>query len=206
MKILLCRNSSGTTGSPSKIFLTREMLMIRKSLSIYFESISQTRPYLGVLDSDSLIKNRSDSGFNARKAGVIGFSQLCRKPTFLLDPDLKFDAEFLSDLIAVASGKPIVFYGFTSVIWRALASMKGSLSLSLKRKLSNCSLIHGGGWKNLQALNVSNNDFKDLINDKLGISNIINYYGMIEQTGRYLWNVNMVIFMKTPQRTSSLEN
>ena len=183
--IVKCMNSSGTTGSPSKIFLDKKNAYDqKKSLSnIFLKRISHTRPYLGVLDSDSLIKNRSDSVFNARKAGVIGFSQLCRKPTFLLDPDLQFDAKFLSDLIAVASGKPIVFYGFTSVIWRALASMKGSLSLSLKRKLSNCSLIHGGGWKNLQALNVSNNDFKDLINDKLGISNVINYYGMIEQTG-----------------------
>ena len=125
-------NSSGTTGSPSKIFLDKKNAYDqKKSLSnIFLKRISHTRPYLGVLDSDSLIKNRSDSVFNARKAGVIGFSQLCRKPTFLLDPDLQFDAKFLSDLIAVASGKPIVFYGFTSVIWRALTSMKGSLSFS----------------------------------------------------------------------------
>ena len=61
--------------------------------------------------------------------------------------------------------------------------MKGSLSLSLRRELSSSTLIHGGGWKKLQAFNVSNNDFKGLITDKLGISNVINYYGMIEQTG-----------------------
>ena len=53
----------------------------------------------------------------------------------------------------------------------------------MKQKLDQCTLIHGGGWKNLQSINVSSQDFKDQIYEKLGISKVINYYGMIEQTG-----------------------
>lgn len=184
-EIIKCMNSSGTTGFPSKIYLDKKNAYDqKKSLSyIFSKSIGHMRPYLGILDSEGTINNISNPAFNARKAGVIGFSQFCRKPTFLLNPDLVFNVNNLLDLLSITSGQPLIFYGFTSVIWKALSSIDYSLSPLLKRKLSDCILIHGGGWKNLQALNVNNHDFKDLIFEKLGISSVINYYGMIEQTG-----------------------
>ena len=47
----------------------------------------------------------------------------------------------------------------------------------------NAILLHGGGWKKLESLNISNNKFKKKLFKRLKISNIHNYYGLVEQTG-----------------------
>jgi phenylacetate-coenzyme A ligase PaaK-like adenylate-forming protein len=44
-------------------------------------------------------------------------------------------------------------------------------------------LLHGGGWKKLNSLAVDNQTFKARVADVCGISNVCNYYGMVEQTG-----------------------
>ena len=44
-------------------------------------------------------------------------------------------------------------------------------------------MFHGGGWKKMQDEKISNEDFKSIIKNSFNINNIINYYGMAEQTG-----------------------
>ena len=53
----------------------------------------------------------------------------------------------------------------------------------IKIKKNNGILIHGGGWKKLKDKSVSRNIFNHNISKNLGIKNIHNYYGMVEQTG-----------------------
>ena len=48
---------------------------------------------------------------------------------------------------------------------------------------NNSILIHGGGWKKMRNLNISNLSFKSEAIKTIGCSDVINYYGMIEQTG-----------------------
>jgi phenylacetate-coenzyme A ligase PaaK-like adenylate-forming protein len=43
--------------------------------------------------------------------------------------------------------------------------------------------LHGGGWKKLTSLAVDNQTFKARIADVCGISDVCDYYGMVEQTG-----------------------
>ena len=50
-------------------------------------------------------------------------------------------------------------------------------------KLEDGILIHGGGWKKLHDQSVSNNVFSDAVKEVTGVKKVINYYGMVEQTG-----------------------
>ena len=49
--------------------------------------------------------------------------------------------------------------------------------------MSNGILLHGGGWKKLSSKGISNNKFKKYIYKYTKINEVINYYGMVEQTG-----------------------
>ena len=44
-------------------------------------------------------------------------------------------------------------------------------------------MIHGGGWKKLEYLKVSRDEFNETISKTLGFDRVINYYGMVEQVG-----------------------
>ena len=44
-------------------------------------------------------------------------------------------------------------------------------------------LIHGGGWKKLVSEAVSPQEFEKRLNSVCGLSDIHDYYGMVEQTG-----------------------
>ena len=52
-------------------------------------------------------------------------------------------------------------------------------------------LIHGGGWKKLENLKISNKDFCDAAQDTFGSCSVHNYYGMVEQTGSIFLSVSM---------------
>ena len=54
---------------------------------------------------------------------------------------------------------------------------------NIKLKRNSGLIIHGGGWKKMFNLKVSNSKFKNEAKNLLGVKHIYNYYGMIEQTG-----------------------
>jgi hypothetical protein len=76
---------------------------------------------------------------------------------------------------------PIFLFGFTFVIWQYLVQplLRSGYSLALDRGI----LIHGGGWKKLQDQAVDNNQFKHTLYKVANLTQVINYYGMVEQTG-----------------------
>jgi len=57
--------------------------------------------------------------------------------------------------------------------------LKSGLRLSLARGI----LLHGGGWKKLQDQAIDNDQFKHILHDLAGLTRVVNYYGMVEQTG-----------------------
>ena len=44
-------------------------------------------------------------------------------------------------------------------------------------------MLHGGGWKKLEKLKISNKKFKKKLAQKFNLQKIVNYYGLIEQVG-----------------------
>lgn len=174
-------NSSGTSGDVSKISLSKKTML---SQSIALDSIvasfigREKRPIL-IFESDSIISNKKK--FNARAAGVFGFAKFGNELFFALDDLGHVNQQQLDRFVSAveASNSGLVF-GFTSTVWNALQNCKSVFS---DAKLKNLILIHGGGWKKLAALNISDADFQSRASDILGVSSVHNYYGMVEQTG-----------------------
>ncbi len=175
--------SSGTSGQvPSLIHLDKENVRNQSiALSKIFSSFTNLhRPNILIIDIPSLIKDRRK--FNARVAGIIGFSSLCRHSFYALDDNFQVNHEEIKKCIDKSNGGDILIFGFTSIIWQYF--LNENLPRNIKSYLKeNSVMVHGGGWKKLENLSVSRNEFNIKVKKLLGTAKVINYYGMIEQTG-----------------------
>ena len=61
------------------------------------------------MDSNTVVNSNINASFNARNVMFIGFSQLCRKPTYLLNSNLRFDLDLLSNLFEITLGQLLFF-------------------------------------------------------------------------------------------------
>lgn len=175
--------SSGTTGQAvSKIYLDREtsVRQTRVLAAIMASFLGQQRLPMVIIDSADLLKDRTR--FNARAAGILGFSTFGRKHHYCLDDKLQLNLEDLQNYLSDHQDQPILLFGFTYIVWQGL--YEGVLSVGKKLDFGKKStLIHGGGWKRLIDQQVSNERFKQRLKDQLGIERVFNYYGMVEQVG-----------------------
>ncbi len=175
-------NSSGTSGQQvSKIFLDKATASLQtKVLSRLMTGLlGKKRVPMLVIDSPSVFKNRL--AFSARGAGIIGFSMFGLDVTYALDDDMQLDIAALESFVARHPEGPIFLFGFTFMIWQYLVQplLKSGSRLPLGRGI----LLHGGGWKKLEDQAVDNDRFKQALQDVSGLTQVVNYYGMVEQTG-----------------------
>lgn len=184
-EIVKTMTSSGTTGQAvSKIYLNRNTASNQQKtmVKIVQEFTGSARMPMIIIDCPSVIKNRAM--FSARGAGILGFSMFGAKKIYALDDDMRLDTEGLEQFLAEHSGKKILLFGFTFMIWQHF--YKELLRLKQEGKvfdLSQCVLIHGGGWKKLVSQAVSHDEFHKRLYDVCGLKDIHDYYGMVEQTG-----------------------
>ena len=182
-EVIKTLTSSGTTGQAvSRIYLDREtsLRQTRVLTSIMASFLGKQRLPMVIVDSADLLKDRSR--FNARAAGILGFSVFGRLHHYCLDDHLDLQIEALEAFLAEHRGKPILAFGFTFIVWQRLLQAV----IAQGRKLDfgpGSTLIHGGGWKRLQDESVDNNTFKALLKEHLGLERVFNYYGMVEQVG-----------------------
>lgn len=173
--------SSGTTGQAvSKIFLDRTTSTNQSKVLVKITSTiteGKRLPFL-VVDSPAVIKDRNL--FSARGAGLIGFSMLGRDTTYLLKEDYRIDYEALEAFRSKHQGQRVFLFGFTFMVWEHLCE---ALRRDGKQLDLNGFLLHGGGWKKLASLNIDSAKFRQVVRETTGISQVINYYGMVEQTG-----------------------
>lgn len=174
--------SSGTTGQQvSKIFLDRETSSHQQKtlVKIVNEFTGKTRMPMLIIDSPSVVKDRRM--FSARGAGILGFSIFASDRKYALRDDMSIDIDGISQFLEKHKGKKILLFGFTFMIWqhfyRELAKCPGEIDLS------DAVLIHGGGWKKLINESVSPEMFKQELQRVCGITQVHDYYGMVEQTG-----------------------
>ena len=182
-EIIKTLTSSGTTGQAvSRIFLNREtsIRQTRVLTAIMASFLGKKRLPMVIVDSPGLMKDRTR--FNARAAGILGFSVFGRNHHYCLDDQLALNADGLHAFLEQHRDTPVLAFGFTFVVWQGLLQEAKRTG----RKFdfgTGSTLIHGGGWKRLTDQQVDNDTFKQGLREQLGIDKIFNYYGMVEQVG-----------------------
>lgn len=173
--------SSGTSGQQvSKIYLDRETASLQtKVLSrLMAQLLGKKRIPMLVIDSPDILKDRL--AFSARGAGILGFSMFGQDVTYALDATMGLNLQAIEDFVARHPNGPVFIFGFTFMIWQyfVLPLIEQKVCLPFEHAV----LLHGGGWKKLQEFAVDNLTFKKALNS-VGVDKIVNYYGMVEQTG-----------------------
>ena len=179
-KIFKTLTSSGTTGQAvSQIFLDVETAQ-RQSAAlsrIMTHTLGPNRLPMILVESSALLKDRAR--FSARAAGVLGMMTFGRDHFYALDENMDLDEKGLHAFLEKVNGKPFFMFGFTFMIWQYLYQRIADRSVDLSQGI----LVHGGGWKKLQELAVSNEEFKRKLRERTGLSRIYNFYGLVEQVG-----------------------
>ena len=174
--------SSGTTGQKtSKIVLDeRTAAWQQQTLQrIMADFIGEKRIPMLIIDAPNVLRDRAL--FSARGAGILGFSIFGSKRCYALKEDMSLDLETVEAFLEKAGDGPVLVFGFTYMVWKYFYE-------PLKRSghrlhLEHGFLIHGGGWKKLQNEAVSKEEFKARLREVCGIPTVLDYYGMVEQTG-----------------------
>lgn len=180
--------SSGTTGQQvSRIFLDRDTSARQTKVlnKIVTDFIGKRRMPMLVIDSSSVLKDRDM--FSARGAGILGFSMLGRDMAYALDENMRLNIPLVEEYLNKHAGEKILLFGFTFMIWQYLVQELNNRGVSFN---IDGIMIHGGGWKKLKDQSVENDKFKAEVKKACGVDTVLNYYGMVEQTGS--------IFMECP--------
>ncbi len=181
-EIIKTMTSSGTSGqSVSQIFLDKQTsaLQVKVLSRIVGEFIGPHRLPMLVVDCRSTVANRLK--FSARTAGILGFSMFGRDIEYALDDDMKLNEARVLAFLEKHAGQAVLIFGFTFIVWLHLLRWLESQGKQLP--LEQGILIHGGGWKQLQAEAVDSVEFRARLRAVIGIERVHNYYGMVEQTG-----------------------
>jgi hypothetical protein len=173
--------SSGTTGSPSRIFLDRDAAALQSKILVRIMQhwIGKDRLPMLVCDHPGVIANRAS--FSARGAGIQGLSFMGRSHTYALTDDMTLDWPALERFAEQFAGQRVLLFGFTFMVWQHVvrALEASGRTLALPKGV----LVHSGGWKKLEAEAVTNDHFKGRVRAALGIERVHNFYGMVEQIG-----------------------
>ncbi len=171
--------SSGTSGQAvSQIVLDGETRTAqqRALAEIGTDFLGEKRLPMLVIDCESTVKNREM--FSARTAGIQGFSLFGAHRTFALNDDMRLDTDRVREFLDSYGAEPFLMFGFTYIIWESLLQTEDA-----ELDLSNGILIHGGGWKKLADLNISEEMFRERLKSTFGLMRVHDYYGMAEQAG-----------------------
>jgi hypothetical protein len=178
--IRITLTSSGTTGQAvSQILVDRESsaLQQRALVSSLMHVLGPKRLPMLVIDTDTVFKD--PTMMSARGAGVLGQMRFGRDHEFALDRDLLPAFDAVRSFLEKHGGSPFFMFGFTFMVWINFYQLFCDEGLDL----SNGILIHSGGWKKLVEQSVDNNAFRLALKDAFGLTQIYNFYGMVEQIG-----------------------
>ncbi len=181
-QIVKIMNSSGTSNNNlSKIILDKNTSInqIKVLTKLVKSVIGDLRLPMIIIDSKSIITDRTK--FSARVAGILGFSNFSKDTLFALNENMKLDYDNVLKFLNKYKNQKILIFGFTYLIYENF--LQDLIKNQKKIDLSKTIMIHGGGWKKLTNLNISNKEFKSKLKKITKINKIYNYYGMVEQTG-----------------------
>jgi hypothetical protein len=174
--------SSGTSGQQvSRILLDAGTAAQQaRALTVIMQDFLGDRR-LPMLIADQRPALGADGRMDARGAGVAGMSLLGRDHHWLVDAQGAVDLDALVAWRARHAGTGILLFGFTFLVWDRLV---GAIRASGRTiDLAPAVLIHGGGWKRMQALQVSGRAFQEGLAAHAGVARCHDFYGMAEQVG-----------------------
>jgi hypothetical protein len=178
-------NSSSTSGQqPSAIALDAASsdLQGRSTRAILADFVG-TRPRpLVVLDSARALRARA---LSARSAAALALRPLSTDLHFALstsdDPaSVRWDA-----VAAALEGQDeLLVYGFTWMLWLAWGTGAIPDEVAERLKSVRTVFVHSGGWKKLESLAVSREQFDTALAATVAPgSSVVDYYGLVEQIG-----------------------
>ena len=174
--------SSGTSSKKLSVISVdykTSLLQSRALKKIFEDFFKKEFDSIFFLDSKKTIKK--NLSINAKNLAIKGFSQVAKKKYFLRNSKENLNLKILKKYIKKNPKKPFIIFGFTSNIWFDLLK----IMIDKKNKLpkNNGILIHGGGWKKMEKEKISKKNLYYQILKYLGVKEVHNYYGMVEQTG-----------------------
>lgn len=185
-EVIKTMTSSGTTGQAvSKIYLDKTTAANQQKAMarIVADFTGSARMPMIIIDCPSVVKDRRM--FSARGAGILGFSIFGSKKMYALDDEMRLNFEQLKEFIETYKERKILLFGFTFMVWQHFYKelLRLQRETGERLDLSNAVLIHGGGWKKLTSEAVLAEEFRDRLTAVCGLSDVHDYYGMVEQTG-----------------------
>jgi len=174
--------SSGTSGQQvSRIYLDRETAQLQNKVlaRLMGDVLGKSRLPMLIVDSPAVLRDRH--AFSARGAGILGFSLFGQDVTYALDEGMNLDLPAIQAFLARHEGQRVFVFGFTFMVWQHFLQALEAQDLYLS--LPGGVLLHGGGWKKLQDQAVDSAEFNRRLMARTGLDRVVNYYGMVEQTG-----------------------
>ncbi len=181
-KIIKTLLSSGTSGvGRSKIYLDKDnsINQVKTLKSIMSKFLGHERLPMLIIDKNPKLNNKAS--LSARSAAIYGFSIFGKNYTYLLNEKDEIDYSILNDFLEKFYKDKFLIFGFTNLVYENLIQKLDIKKISFTMK--NSFLLHGGGWKKMEEKKISNFLFKKNFSEKFDIKDILNYYGLIEQTG-----------------------
>jgi phenylacetate-coenzyme A ligase PaaK-like adenylate-forming protein len=177
-------SSATTTGIPSKVYLDNITAKRQtKALnSIMSDFIGSERMVFAVFDSPETVKSAGGK-LSSRGTAIRGMLPFSKKMIFVLDKDLNLDKMALK---GIGSEEKVCFLGFTFLIYQVLERHKNDKEVAESlRRIKNPLVMHLGGWKRLQELNISKQSFNREVARFLNTQEkrVVDIYGMVEQLG-----------------------
>jgi phenylacetate-coenzyme A ligase PaaK-like adenylate-forming protein len=168
--------SSGTSGTQSNIFLDVKNAIMQSIIlkKLMIENIGEKKLPMIMFEKNN--SNSKNNVLTAREAGVLGFSSLASEKISIENLSSQ-NLKRIKNFIKKYKNKKVLIFGFTDSIWKFFLKKK------IKLNLSNCIVLHGGGWKKLEKFKINNKKFKKILYNNNNIKNVINYYGLVEQVG-----------------------
>jgi hypothetical protein len=179
------KSSATSSGVASQIMLDQRSaeLQARSSSAILADYLGNERRPLIVLDSVNSL--RSGAEVSARTAAALSLKPLSTDIIFLLrDAGDPRSVKWEQLLHAIHQHESLLVYGFTYMLWCAWAAVEipGDVRTALKSK--RIDFVHSGGWKKLEHLSLSREQFDAALTRGLASrSRVLEFYGLVEQVG-----------------------
>jgi hypothetical protein len=123
---------------------------------------------------------------SSRGSAIRGFLLFSKDYGFILNEDLEISEEKIQDLINRIDSENVCIFGFTWLIYSILKTNENNSNIKkLFSKLKKPKILHIGGWKKLQDISVSKEEFNTEISNifNTDVESVIDLYGMTETLG-----------------------